>query len=265
LDNIVERDKDDVYDSDGSDIMGAMRRGMISPPERLSPSLNLEWEDDLMMEDITTLRTPEETVAGQDDNALDRRPFALNRSELVSLILHDMAVQYKAPRAYLQDQCRLFSTVGVKILDYRTVRKRVCNMTGLREVLYDRCPASCMSYAMYPDLDTCLNSDCQQSRWKDTEMKIPHAQHSYLPVTQRLLLWWNNASRAQTMISYRNSFEQLASPVPHDRRDFWSGTLFKKLREQGLFGQETDLAFALSSDGVKVSSGFPMFSTVFPY
>jgi hypothetical protein len=36
------------------------------------------------------------------------------------------------------------------------------------------------------------------------------------------------------------------------RSDFWSGGLFKDLRQLGLFSEKTDIALSLSSDGVKV-------------
>jgi hypothetical protein len=36
------------------------------------------------------------------------------------------------------------------------------------------------------------------------------------------------------------------------RSDFWTGDLFSDLEKNGLFPLITDLAFALSSDGVKV-------------
>ena len=34
--------------------------------------------------------------------------------------------------------------------------------------------------------------------------------------------------------------------------DFWNGTLFNKLQEQGLFKEDTDLGFFCSSDGVRL-------------
>ena len=163
-----------------------------------------------------------------------------------------MAVKYKGQRNYVNAQRRLHAATGNKPQDYRTVRKRVTNITGLNEVRYDCCPNGCMSYSMYgQDVTHCLIDTCKQSRWKDPETKKrPYAQHSYLPVFHRLRIWWQNTHRAKKMIDYRKTAE-----LDHSRNlrsDFWSGKLFQDLKKKGLFASETDLAFALSSDGVKV-------------
>jgi hypothetical protein len=254
-------DTGDEYDSDGTDIVGDMSRGMIWPPDVVGDQEPEGDEDDA--EDVE----PEDEVAIIEDSDLnakttvrpiaevrehDRRPFALSRSEVVSLVVHDMAVKYKAPRSYVQDQRRLHAALGTTVLDYRTVRRRVCNMTGIKDVRYDCCPKGCMSYAMFPDLATCLEPDCQHPRWKDVQQKVPYAQHSYIPVTQRLLLWWGNSSRAESMLQYRINISDDRTST-RDRLDFWTGTLYHQFRVRGLFADKTDLAFILSSDGVKVS------------
>jgi hypothetical protein len=255
-------DTGDEYDSDGTDIVGDMSRGMIRPPDFAGDQQgdeddeqDVEPEDDVAITVTSDLNGEPDVSQVAEVRGHDRRPFALSRSEVVSLVVHDMAVKYKAPRSYVQDQRRLHAALGTTILDYRTVRRRVCNMTAIKDVRYDCCPNSCMSYAMFPDLDTCLEPDCQHPRWKDVERKVPYAQHSYIPITQRLLLWWSNSSRAKSMLEYRTNISDDRTPT-RDRVDFWTGTLYHQLRDQGLFADKTDLAFLLSSDGVKVSRLF---------
>jgi hypothetical protein len=256
-----QEEDSEEYDSDGMDAVGHMNRGMIRPLHVISGDagenqgdevVEIEEEDLIDLANISNV--PMDVPATEALNAeYDRRPFALSRSELVSLILHDMAVKYRASRSYVQDQRRLHAALGTKVLDPRAVRRRVCNMTGLREVRYDCCPKSCMSYAMYPELERCLEPDCQHPRWKDIKQKVPYAQHSYIPVTQRLLHWWGNAVHAKLMLDYRNSFKEKHN-ASGDQLDFWTGALCKQFQDSGLFTHETDLAFVLSSDGVKVGS-----------
>jgi hypothetical protein len=254
------------YNSDNSDVVGESKRGIRSPvgvasPDAMQETPNADQMDlDAEYEELDpTIHTPEEVEVPE----YDRRPFTLNRSEIVSLVLHDMAVKYKASRSYVQDQRRLLAALGMKVLDYRTARRRVCNMTGVHEVRYDCCPNGCMSYAMFPQLDTCLEPDCKHPRWKDSQRRQqPYAQHTYIPILPRLLHWWGSALRAETMIEYRRRFAETPDPT-RDRADFWTGSLYNWLRDcKGLFSQETDLAFVLSSDGVKVSHcDYPPFYT----
>jgi hypothetical protein len=249
-------DMEDGYNSDDSDVVGNSKRGIRSPvlaasEDSMQNTPNEDQMDsDAEYEDLdATIHTPE----GVEVAEYDRRPFALNRSEIVSLVLHDMAVKYKASRSYVEDQRRLLAALGTKVLDYRAARRRVCNMTGVREVRYDCCPNGCMSYAMFPQLDTCLEPDCKHPRWKDSQRQHPHAQHTYIPIIPRLLHWWGSSSRAETMIQYRQRFPETYDPR-RDHADFWTGSLYNWLRDRKrLFSHETDLAFVLSSDGVKVS------------
>jgi hypothetical protein len=76
-------------------------------------------------------------------------------SEIVSLVLHDLAVKYSGQREYVAAQRQLHAITGNPVQDYRTARKHVTSITGISAVLYDCCPQSCMSFAMY-------GSDCTE-------------------------------------------------------------------------------------------------------
>ncbi|KAA8908873.1 hypothetical protein FN846DRAFT_759000, partial [Sphaerosporella brunnea] len=135
--------------------------------------------------------------------------------------------------------------------------------TGIKAVQYDCCINSCMSYAMYPDATQC--TICSHPRWKETEdfrapgrthsSCKPFAQHTYVPVAHRIKLGWSDAKRADLMLRYRNMAG--AAPKNGQCSDFWSADLMHKLQEKDgaqrpMFSQDTDIAFFLSSDGVKV-------------
>jgi len=87
--------------------------------------------------------------------------------EIISLALHDMAVKCKGQRNYVDAQRELHATTGNKLQDYRTVRKRVTNITGLNEVRYDCCPNGCMSYSITDRMSHSPTNTCKHSRWKD--------------------------------------------------------------------------------------------------
>jgi hypothetical protein len=144
----LEDDEDGVYETDDEDVAGAMSRGLIST-ESADP---FTYGDDLDMEYLYDNEAPSEPSAvpqavdsntsSLTDNAdLDRRPFALTRAEVISLAVHDLAIKFKGQRDYVAAQRKLLEATGPanKPLDYRTVRARVSNMTGLTEQRFDCC------------------------------------------------------------------------------------------------------------------------------
>ena len=181
----------------------------------------------------------------------DRRPYQLNRRELISLALHDMSIKFKGARAYVHAQRDLLAATGGhnRPLDYRTVRNRISAMTEVMEKRYDCCVNGCMSYAMYPEASMCLETSCRHPRWKP-ESRIPYRQHSYIPLLARLKLWWSDFHRSRQLTEYRKIAE--GDRQREKRSDFWSGDLFHDMRRKGLFEADTDMAFTLSTDGVKV-------------
>ena len=190
----------------------------------------------------------------RNDFAKDSTPLATHEvsiQDIVSLALHDMAVKYKRQHDYVNVQQKLHTAVtGKKLQDYRTVRKKVTNMTGLREIRYDCCSNGCMSYSMYDQsVSECLI--CYSAQWKDPDTKMqPVAQHSYFPISARIQLWWNNYQWAKQMIEYQR--KAVSDCVRNIRSDFWSGDLYTDMKSKGLFQTETDMAFIMSSDSVKV-------------
>jgi hypothetical protein len=197
-------------------------------------------------------------------------PFGdpLTAKEVLSMSMHGIHRQFKTQRRCvnkIRDVMGRMLGVENKPHDDRTVNKRIKQRTGVNEIKYDCCPKSHMSYAMYPEDTECRV--CQHPRWKTitnlrskkgTERRVPHAQHIYIPLAHRIRLWWSNSKRAQKMIHYRTMAVQ--GGENGKLSDFWTGTLIKDLKKTDeqrgervpMFSQDTDLAFFLSTDGVKV-------------
>lgn len=78
--------------------------------------------------------------------------------------------------------------------------------------------------------------------------------HIYIPIEHRLRLWYSSKARALTLVTYRRYAENASTHSDGPSYvDFWSGLLFKTLKEErGLFKNDTDLAFITSTDGMKV-------------
>jgi hypothetical protein len=242
------------YDSDISSLSGASAGlGLVGSNIHLNNILEPETDMGNLYDGIPISASVEAGTIAQNlqEPCEDiKAVHTITFSEIVSLVLHDLAVKYSGQREYVAAQRQLHAITGNRVQDYRTARKHVTSMTGISAVMYDCCPQSCMSFAMYgSDCTECL--ECKHPRWKDPVRKTnPFAQHSYIPVARRLQLWWSNSNRAQKMIEYRKLAEQ--DRISGKRSDFWSGDLFQDLKAKGLFRKETDMAFVLSSDGVKV-------------
>ncbi|KAA8910744.1 hypothetical protein FN846DRAFT_774739, partial [Sphaerosporella brunnea] len=140
-----------------------------------------------------------------------------------------------------------------KPLDPRTTEKRIATLTGVREVRYDCCVNGCISYSLpkYADLLDCPINTCKHPRYRTTNgRQEAYARHSYIPVTHRLRLMYANKERAKEMMAYR--YKCSNDRNNNTRSDFWTGELYSDLEKKGLFPCITDMALALSSDGVKV-------------
>jgi hypothetical protein len=191
---------------------------------------------------------------------------SLSAQEILSFSLSNIYAEFGIPRRCIQKINAVLRSVLPKELapfDERTVTKHRSERTGIKAVKYDCCINSCMSYAMYPDATECMV--CSHPRWKETEdfrapggacrSRKPFAQHTYVPVAHRLKLAWSDAQRANLMLRYRN----MAGLARENGQcsDFWSADLMCELQEKDsaprpMFSQDTDIAFFLSSDGVKV-------------
>jgi hypothetical protein len=177
----------------------------------------------------------------------------LTRMEMVSFGLHDIKTTHHEPRESAMEHRRLLCALLApeeQPFDYRTSRKQLTKLTGIQEVRYDCCLNGCISYALpaYRELKECPYEECQHPRYQKNGK--PYTQHSYIPITHRLKLLYANKDRAREMMDYRQRVQE--EQEAGLRSDFWTGQLYRDLRTKQLFTDMTDIALALSTDGVKV-------------
>jgi hypothetical protein len=251
-------------DSRASGPIGQMNQGFVDvlrEDEQEVEDDSDEYDDD----DDDDISVAESDTDGENNypSGFDyKNPIGatFSRREMLSFGFSDITLKHKIPREAARDTAELFGSVlpaDQKLLDYRTARKRIQIRTGIKEIIYDCCPQSHMSFAMYPDLDQCIT--CQHPRWKTSGgqtsddaglRKIPYATHSYIPVAHRLSLLYSNADQAYKMTSYRYAAER--DRQRGLRSDYWSSDLFQDMQKKGLFKEDTDLGLMISTDGVKV-------------
>jgi hypothetical protein len=99
----------------------------------------------------------ENPISRAKDSTFDyRNPFGdpLTAKEILSMSMHGIHRQFKTQRRCankIRDVMGRMLGVENKPHDERTVNKRIQQRTGVKEIMYDCCPNSHMSYAMYPD------------------------------------------------------------------------------------------------------------------
>jgi hypothetical protein len=276
----------DGEDSDSDDemldlLVGAMHRGYEDEeneeeesdeeeewPGNCESGEQTEAEDQIV--GSATVADPSQRFQSEQSTFDYRDPFGdpLTAKEILSMSMHGIHRQFKTQRRCvnkIRDVMGRMLGVENKPHDDRTVNKHIKQRTGVNEIMYDCCPKSHMSYAMYPEDTEC--QVCQHPRWKTTtnlrskkgtEQRVLYAQHIYIPLTHRIRLWWSNSKRAQKMIQYRIMTKQ--GGEDGKLADFWTGKLIEDLKKKDeqrgekvpMFSQDTDLAFFLSTDGVKV-------------
>jgi hypothetical protein len=281
-DDTLDYSDDEMFDL----MVGNMRRGYEAENEEEEDEELKDEDEDEDEEDEHSTMDPYKGQDLSNDGGLqnlygtsaDQNPLfdyrepvgdPLTAKETLSLAMHGIHRKFKTQRRCV-DQIgdvmgRLLGSQN-KPHDERTVVKRIEHRTGVKEIKYDCCPRSCMSYSMYPDDTECRV--CHHPRWKTiinlrskkvTERRVPYAQHIYIPLTHRIRLWWSNPACAKKMIDYRNTTMQGAS-TEGKSADFWTGQLLQDLKKQDqdrganmpMFTQDTDIAFFFSTDGVKV-------------
>ena len=71
--------------------------------------------------------------------------------EMISTALHDIKVKHKWNRESLYEVGHLLDAIGNKPYDHHTIQCRLAVRTGVKEILYDCCRSSCMSFAVCGD------------------------------------------------------------------------------------------------------------------
>ncbi|KAI5816186.1 Transposase family tnp2-domain-containing protein [Pyronema omphalodes] len=263
---------------------GRMHSGYMSVHEEESPmsSSHSESDGDSVPDTSDFIDSQSNTQASARPdyyNSFDYEDLygdQLTTKEILSLSLWDIYTRYHTPRRAEQEIKATLDALGYGPHDMRTTGKSVQERTGLKAIHYDCCPNSCMSFVSYPDINNCLI--CGHARWKQNSShrvpeatrittegagttshhRVPWAQHVYIPVTHRLRLGWANKDRALEMLQYRNSAS--LDRETGNRTDFWSSDFCDRLKSKGMLDKDTDIAFFLSMDGVRVFKSRRSFS-----
>lgn len=132
--------------------------------------------------------------------------------------------------------------------------EKLTRMTGIVAREIECCLNGCMAFTgSHTDDTACL--ECDQPRWKsynpDTSSHDgPFKTFKYIPLIPRLKLQYKSQSRAKVLQTYRQQPHLFAGDSVSD---WWSGTRFQELRNEGLFEKPTDMALSLLLDGVQVT------------
>jgi len=137
-----------------------------------------------------------------------------------------------------------------RLLDQRTILRRLKIRTGIDAVRYDCCVNSCMAFiGPHEDIDTCRY--CKHPPWKahgEGQKKNPFQTFDYIPLIHSLRLQCADIRRSKAFDDYKISVARGGSIM----KDIWDGELIKDLTKDGLFSQATDMALGLLTDGVQV-------------
>lgn len=172
--------------------------------------------------------------------------------KLISFAAHDIRTMHtiseSAHRAYIN----LIKTLSdASPYDDRTTMQRMISRTSIKHVRYDCCRNSCFCYAKDDSLTKCPNPKCGLDRWKPGS-KVPYKTYDHIPLIPRLRLQYADPNRARMFTTYRQSAET-ANSSANLTTDFWNSRLFRSQKQKkNLYQNPTDLAFFMSTDGVRV-------------
>lgn len=208
--NQLLNDSDNVELENGSasDRVGQMRRGFVDLVEKnLGASSDYSTSDHESGSAKTRMTTSEEDPDDKESFPYGEKKSEMTGEEILAVSMHHLKLTHNLTRAACADFTDLLTgfTNNKACWDYRTTRKWIEKQTGVKAISYDCCLKSCMSFAMYPDKDSC--DYCHLSRWREGTKKVPNATHEYIPITHRLKLWYADSRRAATMVLYRRQAE----------------------------------------------------------
>jgi hypothetical protein len=82
----------------------------------------------------------------------------------------------------------------------------------------------------------------------------PFRQYTYIPLGDRLRFQYKAELRSRAMQTYCGQFFDKPIEYTHQTiKDWWCGSIFRELRQNGLFTQCTDIALQIALDGVGIT------------
>lgn len=158
--NQLLSDSGDVELGNGSasDRVGQMRRGFVDLVEK---NLSSSGGDSTSNHEFGSAGA-EMTTSEEDPDDRESFPYGEKRSEMtgeeiLAVSMHHLKLTHNLTRALCADFADLLTgfTNNMACCDYRTTRKWIEKQSGVKAISYDCCSKSCMSFAMYPNKDSC--------------------------------------------------------------------------------------------------------------
>ena len=142
--------------------------------------------------------------------------------------------------------------LGVQIPSMRRKLSRLQRITGIKPQFIHCCYQNCVAFTgEYSGRNECPL--CNEKRYIGNTGR-PRKQFAYIPILDRLKLQYRNASRAQVLSTYRQSFtgEERSTEI----RDFFDGDLYHDFHigKLKLFRDSRDIAFHMTLDGVQLTN-----------
>jgi hypothetical protein len=206
--------------------------------------------DAIMMDDGT-----DETDSDDSDNDIDNGfdQDDPNQGDLAFVNLARLQSKGMSREMY-EDVRKVVRMFKVELPSLRRSEARLQHWTKIRPNLIDCCINVCLAYTgEHSDLQKCIH--CDEPRYSTTNRIRNRFVH--LPLSHRLILQYSEATRAQVLKSYRQSFsDAIGNSYQTHLRDVFDGNLYRSFHQEelGLFGDPHDIALHMSLDGVQVTN-----------
>ena len=170
-------------------------------------------------------------------------------------------------KAYELHKTVLESVSGIPILSLHTVRKLAQSITEFIPTKVDMCPNSCIAYTgKYQNLTKCpfvhhKKGLCGAERYKESLKgeAIPRAQAQFLPVMKTIQAMYANVETSKLLHHRDNCLKQALHLVgtalsENKYSDYGNSQVhIMQHKNMGLFKDERDIAFAISTDGAQLT------------
>jgi hypothetical protein len=196
--------------------------------------------------DINTSQT------SSDNDEIEIDPAEIDRDDIVFAKMAKMQAEGRLTRATIEDLRDICQSLSYTLPSLRRTEARLRRRTLLSSRFIDTCISNCIAFTgRFQGLDTCPK--CGQSRYKADGITA-RTHMLYVPLTDRLVLQYQNKDRSKVLQGYRHTFH--GNHLRPHLRDVFDGDLYQQFHrsELGLFSDRRDVALQISLDGVQATS-----------
>jgi len=191
----------------------------------------------------------DDDIVSDDEPNIDPNPDILAFVELARL-----QSKGKLSRETYEQLRHILRALKVELPSLRRSESKLRQLTKIHPKLVDCCANSCLAYTgTFEQVRICPH--CNESRYSASGK--PRKQFLYVPIADRLVLQYRDASRARILKSYRQMYSNPSEDSDgHKLRDVFDGALYQEyhLRELKTFRDPHDIALHLSLDGVQLTN-----------